>query len=65
MANKNAKKYPAIPEPDTSPVALRSSILSLKEGQEVLIGVRGDRKFSAVTWSDLVDLGLIKASDIP
>jgi hypothetical protein len=27
--------------------------------------VRGDRKFSAVTWSDLVDLGLIKASDIP
>lgn len=63
--NKNAKKYPAISEPNTDPVALRAAILSLKEGQEVLVGVRGERKYSAVTWSDLVDLGLIKESDIP
>ena len=60
-----APRYPAIPEPSTDPVALRSTALALKETVEIATGSRGDRSLSAVTWQDLVDLQLILPSQVP
>lgn len=65
MVNVNAKRYPAIPQPTTNANSLLDTSLALKEGHEILLGVRGQRRYSAVTWDDLVRLGLIKESDIP
>lgn len=58
-------RYPSIPDPTSDPVALRSTALTLKETVEILTRQRGDRTISAVTWQDLVDLGLILPSQIP
>jgi hypothetical protein len=60
-----AQKYPSIPDPITNVQALRDTTLALKEGQEILTRQRGDRSLSAVTWQDLLALGLITASQIP
>ena len=61
----NVPKYPAINEPTVDGASLRESVLSLKEGVEMLTRQRGDPIASAVTWADLVALGLIEASDVP
>jgi len=61
----NVPKYPAINEPTTDAASLRDSVLSLKETTEMLTRQRGDPAVSAITWQDLVNLGLISASDIP
>ena len=58
-------KYPPIPEPAADLVALRSSALALKEVTEILTQQRGVRSHSAVTWDDLLALGLILPSQIP
>lgn len=60
-----ALSYPPIPLPGVEPEALRETSLALKETAEILTGVRGDRGLSAVTWNDLVTLGLILPSQIP
>lgn len=60
-----AQKYPAIPDPITNVASLREVALALKEGQEIITRQRGDRTLSAVTWQDLLALGLIKASQLP
>jgi hypothetical protein len=60
-----AQKYPAIPEPVAEINAVRNSCAALKEGQEILTRQRGDRTLSAVTWQDLLSLGLINASQLP
>ena len=61
----NVPKYPAINEPTVGSASLRESVLNLKEGVEMLTRQRGDPIASAVTWADLVALGLIQASDVP
>ena len=58
-------KYPSIPDPTTAPEALRTTSMALKEGYEILSRQRGDRSMSAVSWQDLVSLGLIKPSQVP
>jgi hypothetical protein len=60
-----AARYPPIPDPSADPVALRSTALALKETAEILTRQRGDRAKSAVTWDDLVELGLILPSQVP
>lgn len=65
MAGTNVPKYPAINEPTTDGASLRESVLNLKEGVEMLTRQRGDPIASAVTWADLVALGLIDAAAVP
>jgi hypothetical protein len=60
-----AVRYPAIPHPTADPAALQKSVLALKEIAETLTQQRGDRSLSAVTWQDLVNLGLILPSQVP
>lgn len=60
-----AQKYPAVPDPISDVNSLRLSVLALKEGQEILTRQRGTRSTSAVTWDDLVDLGLITPAQVP
>jgi len=60
-----AAKYPPIPDPTSDPVALRNAAVALKETAEILTRQRGDRSLSAVTWQDLVELGLILPSQVP
>lgn len=60
-----AARYPPIPDPAADTVALRSTALALKETAEMLTRQRGDRSLSAVTWQDLVELGLILPSQVP
>ncbi len=61
----NVPKYPAINEPTTDTASLRESILSLKEATEMLTRQRGDPLASAITWADLVALGVITADQVP
>lgn len=58
-------KPPGIPEPSKDPEALRLTTQSLKEGVEILSGQRGTKHNAAVTWQDLVDLGIILPSQVP
>ncbi len=58
-------KYPAIPPPSTDPVSLRNADIAIKEILEILTQQRGDPLNAAVTWQDLVDLGLITLSQVP
>lgn len=60
-----APRYPAIPESSTDPNSLRRSDDAMKEVLEILIGTRGNRSLSVVTWQDLVDLGIIVPTQIP
>jgi hypothetical protein len=60
-----AQKYPAVPEPVAEINSVRSTCAALKEGQEILTRQRGDRTLSAVTWQDLLDLGLINPTQLP
>jgi hypothetical protein len=58
-----SKPYPAIPEPSSTNG--QEVGRALKQTIEVLTKVRGSRTHAAVTFQDLVDLGLITAADIP
>lgn len=60
-----AAKYPSIPDPTTDPISLRQATLALKEGFEILTHQRKNAGVSAVTWDDLVALGLITQAQIP
>lgn len=60
-----AQKYPAIPEPFAEINSVRSTSAALKEAVEILTQQRGSRANSAVTWQDLVNLGLIQPSQVP
>jgi hypothetical protein len=60
-----AAKYPPIPEPTTDPGSLRDSVLALKQGFETLSHQRANPLVAAVTWSDLLALGLITAAQVP
>lgn len=45
--------------------SVRATAAALKEGVEVLQGIRGDRTYAAVTFQDLLRLGLITANQLP
>lgn len=57
--------HAAIPEPLQDVVSLRATAFALKEGYEVLAGIRGDAESAAVTWRDLIQLGLVRADQVP
>lgn len=58
-------KYTPIPDPTTDPISLRNTTLAIKQGFEQLTGQRKNFANTAVTWGDLVALGLIKQSQVP
>ena len=58
-------KYQAIPDPQIAPESLLATGAALKETVEVLAGQRKPRASAAVTWNDLLDLGLITVEQIP
>jgi hypothetical protein len=59
-------KFPGIPEPTQDPEAMMATVQALKQATETILGQRrGSRVTSAVTWQDLVDLGLIEVEQIP
>lgn len=60
-----AQKYPAISDPLSNINSLQSTTSALKEGYEMLTRQRGNKALSAVTWEDLLRLGLITADKIP
>jgi hypothetical protein len=55
----------SIPEPLQELGSLRATALATKELVESLAGQRGDPRDAAVTWQDLIDLGLVIPSEIP
>jgi len=58
-------KYPAIPSPQAEVVSLRASSEALKETVEMLTLQRGNHLNGAVTWQDLIDLGLALPTQVP
>ena len=54
-----------IPEPYENMGALRATAAATKELVEGLAGQRGGPTDIAVTWADLIDLGLIKEEQVP
>ena len=60
-----AAKYPSIPSPAADLVALRASADALKETVEILTLTRGNHLLAAVTWQDLIDLGLCLPTQVP
>jgi hypothetical protein len=60
-----AQKYPAIPDPLASMNSVQSTAAALKEGFEILTRQRGSKMLAAVTWEDLVRLGLVTPDKVP
>lgn len=60
-----AQKYPAIPDPVAEINSVRDTAAALKETSEILTQQRGNRNLSAVTWQDLLDLGLVTPLQLP
>lgn len=59
-------KLPGIPEPTVDPVALLATVQALKIAVETLAGQRrGSREVSAVTWDELVRLGVVEQGQVP
>jgi hypothetical protein len=54
-----------IPEPYTNVDSLRATAMATKELVETLAGQRGHPNTVAVTWGDLLSLGLIKPEQVP
>lgn len=63
MSNANAKYYRSVPEP--TPDTIQQSVTALKDTVEVLARQRAPVIASAVTFQDLIDLGLITAAQVP
>ena len=58
-------RKPAIPDPVQDLGSLQAVAGALKEGLEMLQGVRGDVDDAAVTWGDLLRLGIVKKDQVP
>ena len=54
-----------IPSPIAETHSLHSAVVALKELTEGLAGHRGTLSDIAVTWQDLIDLGLIVKEQVP
>lgn len=60
-----SRRYPAIPEPLPDLDGLAVAVRELKQAVEILTQQRKPYTLSAVTWQDLVDLGLIGSNRVP
>lgn len=59
------RKQASIPEPYEDVKSLRRTAEATKELLETLAGQRGQAYDAAVTWGDLLDLGVIKPEQVP
>lgn len=62
------RRFAAVPDPTLNIHALYNTVLALKENLELLVGERADPHASdtmAVTWAELLELGLITEDQIP
>lgn len=59
------RRQTSIPEPTEDVRSLRTAVMALKELVETLAGQRGKAYDAAVTYGDLVALGIISDPDIP
>jgi hypothetical protein len=57
--------YPSIPNPTSAPNGTIDSVLAVKQTIEILTNVSGDVLDSAVTWRQLVALGVIAPTAVP
>lgn len=55
----------AVPHPMADVTSLHATVMALKEAVEVLQTHRGDVLDGAITWRDLVAIGLITADQVP
>ncbi len=55
----------AIPEPYETTASLRATAMATKEAVEILLGQRGNVLDEAITWGDLLALGIIKQDQVP
>lgn len=62
---KRIREQATIPDPFKTLESLNATAVSTKELVETLAGQRGSQMDAAVTWGDLVDLGLITADQVP
>lgn len=62
-----ARVIPGIPEPSLTIASHQIVILALKEAVEILAKQRDPKQIphAAVTWQDLVDLGLVGPEQVP
>ena len=60
-----SKGQVSIPEPNENLPSLRSTAVATKELVETLAGQRGDPRDVAVTWGDLINLGLVIPAEVP
>ena len=56
---------PGIPQPTSDPQSLFVTVEMLQEAVELLQGQRGSPDDCAVTWGDLVRLGVIREDQVP
>lgn len=54
-----------IPQPMASIASLQQTAVATKELVEVMTGQRGSPHEVAVTWGDLIELGLIQPEQVP
>lgn len=59
------RKQITIPEPYENLASLRHTAMATKEAAEVMLGQRGDVLDRAVTFGDLLKLGLISKDQLP
>lgn len=55
---------PAVPQPSSDPASVPFVLSRLREGVESLSGHRGDPLARAVTFNDLITLGLVTAVQV-
>lgn len=62
------RRFASIPDPQADLKSLYNTVLALKESLELLIGERADPYIAvtkAVTWADLLKLGLVEEGQLP
>lgn len=59
------RDYTSIPIPIANVHSLTESVSAVKQTIDVLVGNTRNKNATAVTWDDLVALGLITADQIP
>ena len=65
QAFREKHAYPAIPEATDDPASLHQAVKALTEVVETLTGRRGPPQATAVTYRDLVLMGLMAQQDVP
>ena len=65
MSKRPKRVQISIPDPFETLSSLRSVSLATKEAIETLMGQRGSPVDVAVTWGDLINLGLVKKEQVP